>query len=425
MSDGTRRLRSIVGGSAGNFVEWYDWFAYASLAIYFAPAFFPADDPTVQLLNTAAVFAVGFVMRPVGAWVMGIYGDRHGRKAGLALSVGLMCAGSLLIAITPDHAAIGWAAPAILVFARMLQGLSVGGEFGASSTYLSEMATPGRRGFWSSFHYVTLIGGQLAALGVLILLQSLMAESALEAWGWRIPFAIGAALALGVFLFRRGLAETSAFTTLDRTGLPPSSARNLFRGHTRATLMIVAMTIGGTLAFYAFTTYLQKFLVNTSGFTRPQATAITAAALGLFMLQQPAWGWLSDRIGRKPQMIFFGVTGVLTTVPIFTLLGQTRDPFTAFALALVPMTLMAAYTSVGPITKAELYPAHIRTLGVALPYALANTLFGGTAEYIALWLKTAGMEAAFYWYVTAGIAVALAAFIALPDTKRISQISDA
>ncbi|SNS51986.1 MFS transporter, MHS family, alpha-ketoglutarate permease [Sphingomonas laterariae] len=424
MAEATKRLKSIIGGSAGNFVEWYDWFAYASLSIYFAPAFFPEDNETIQLMNTAAIFAVGFIMRPIGAWVMGIYGDRHGRKAGLALSVGLMCAGSLLIAIAPTYATAGWAAPALLVFARMLQGLSVGGEFGASSTYLSEMATRERRGFWSSFHYVTLIGGQLAALGVLLVLQMLLSETALEAWGWRIPFAIGAALAAGVYLFRRGLAETAQFAAIDRSATPPSSARHLWAGHRRATLMIVAMTIGGTLAFYAYTTYLQKFLVNTSGFTRPQATAITAAALAVFMLQQPFWGWLSDQFGRKPQMIFFGLTGMLATVPVFHALATTSDALIAFALAVIPMTLMSAYTSVGPITKAELYPAHIRTLGVALPYAIANTAFGGTAEYVALWLKNAGMEAAFYWYVSAGIAVALAAFIALPDTKRISQISD-
>ncbi|OHT22203.1 MFS transporter [Edaphosphingomonas haloaromaticamans] len=424
MAHGARRLRSIIGGSAGNFVEWYDWFAYASLSIYFAPAFFPEDNPTIQLMNTAAIFAVGFIMRPVGAWAMGIYGDRHGRKAGLALSVGLMCAGSLLIALAPTYAAAGWAAPVLLVFARMLQGLSVGGEFGASSTYLSEMATAERRGFWSSFQYVTLIGGQLAALGVLIVLQALLDEAALEAWGWRIPFALGAVLALGVFLFRRGLAETRQFAAIDRAATPASSARNLWAGHRRATLMIVAMTIGGTLAFYAYTTYLQKFLVNSAGFSRPQATAITAAALAVFMLQQPFWGWLSDRIGRKPQMIFFGVTGAVTTVPIFHALADAGDPVTAFWLALIPLTLMSAYTSVGPITKAELYPAHIRTLGVALPYALANTAFGGTAEYVALWLKNAGVEEAFYWYVSAGIAIALIAFVALPDTRRISQISD-
>ena len=166
-----RRLKNIVGGSAGNLVEWFDWFAYAAFTVYFAPVFFPKGEPTAQLLSTAAIFAVGFLMRPVGAWVMGVYADRKGRKAGLTLSVSLMCAGSLIIACTPGHATIGLAAPALLLFARMMQGLSVGGEYGSSATYLSEMATAKHRGFWSSFQYVTLISGQLLALMLLIVLQ--------------------------------------------------------------------------------------------------------------------------------------------------------------------------------------------------------------------------------------------------------------
>ncbi len=424
MAIDTKRLRSIIGGSAGNFVEWYDWFAYASLAIYFAPSFFPEGDRTAQLLNTAAIFGVGFVMRPIGAWAMGVYGDRHGRKAGLALSVGLMCAGSLLIAIAPTYAQVGWVAPAVLVIARLLQGLSVGGEFGASSTYLSEMAARGQRGFWSSFHYVTLIGGQLAALGVLLVLQAVMTEAALESWGWRIPFALGAVLALAVFVFRRGLAETDAFHAIDRSGTPASSVGELWRNHKRASLMIVMMTAGSTLAFYTYTTYLQKFLVGTSGFTRPTATAITAVALAVFALQQPLWGALSDRFGRKPQMIFFGVAGILVTVPVFTTLAGVRDPMIAFLLAVIPLTIMSAYTSVGPITKAELFPAHIRTLGVAFPYAIANTMFGAPSEYVALWLKKNSMEPLYFWGVTGGIGIALIAFLMLPDTKKTSLIAE-
>ena len=200
-----RRLRNIIGGSAGNLVEWFDWFAYAAFTVYFAPIFFPKGDSTAQLLSAAAVFAVGFLMRPIGAWVMGVYADRRGRKAGLTLSVTLMCTGSLIIACTPGHAAIGLAAPALLLFARMLQGLSVGGEYGSSATYLSEMATAKHRGFWSSFQYVTLISGQLLALLLLIVLQKTMAEVDLAAWGWRIPFFVGAALAVVVFWLRRRL----------------------------------------------------------------------------------------------------------------------------------------------------------------------------------------------------------------------------
>ena len=419
-----RRIRSIIGGSAGNLVEWYDWFAYASFALYFAPSFFPKGDTTAQLLQTAAVFAVGFLMRPIGAWVMGIYGDRHGRKAGLALSVWLMFAGSMIIAVAPTYAQIGAAAPALLLVARMLQGLSVGGEYGASATYLSEMATPDRRGFYSSFQYVTLIAGQLSALGVLLAMQATLPEAAIEAWGWRLAFALGGVLALLVYLYRRKLAETDAFNAIDRAALPVSSARELWRAHRRPAILLGMMTAGGSAAFYAYTTYLQKFLVNTSGFDRATATFVTAGALVIYAATQPALGLLSDRIGRRPLLLFFGLAGMVVTVPVFTLLAQVRYSGTAFALALVPLLALAPYTAIGAIVKAELFPAHIRTLGVALPYALANAAFGGTSEYVALWFKRGGVESGYYWYITALIGLALVAFVLVGEPRDRSEMRD-
>jgi len=418
------RIRNIVGGSAGNLVEWYDWYAYSAFTLYFAPVFFPAGDRTAQLLSAAAVFAVGFLMRPIGAWLMGMYADRKGRKAGLSLSVALMCAGSLLIAVTPGFASIGAWAPALLVFARMMQGLSVGGEYGASATYLSEAAGAKRRGFYSSFQYVTLISGQLTALAVLIVLQQTMSEEALEAWGWRIPFAIGGALAVIVFYIRRRLTETESFENARASGAPRSSGASLFRDHPRAALLVMALTAGGTLAFYAYTTYMQKFLVNTSGFGRETASQVMTAALFLFMCMQPIAGALSDKVGRKPVMVTFGVLGVLLTVPIFTALESVRDPIAAFVLVLAALMIVTGYTSINAVVKAELFPAHIRALGVALPYALANTLFGGTAEYAALWFKDSGIERAFYWYVTAMIGLSLIVYLTMRDTKKHSLIAE-
>jgi MFS transporter, MHS family, alpha-ketoglutarate permease len=418
------RLRNIIGGSAGNLVEWYDWYVYSAFGLYFAPVFFPEGDRTSQLLNTAAIFAVGFVMRPIGAWLMGIYADSRGRKAGLTLSVSLMCLGSLIIALMPTYAAIGPLAPTILVLARMMQGLSLGGEYGASATYLSEMAGRERRGFFSSFQYVSLIAGQLIALSVLLVLQFAMSETALEAWGWRIPFAIGAVLAIVVFYIRRRLAETESFANARASGAPKSSTANLFRDHPRAALLVMALTAGGTLAFYAYTTYMQKFLVNTSGFDRETASRVMTVALFIFMCLQPLFGALSDRIGRKPVMATFGVLGVLFTVPIFTALESVQDPLTAFLLVMAALIIVTGYTSINAVVKAELFPAHIRALGVALPYALANTLFGGTAEYVALWLKDRGMEQAFYWYVTGMIALSLIVYLRMRDTRRHSLIRE-
>ena len=248
----SKRLKNIIGGSAGNLVEWFDWYVYAAFALYFAPSFFPKGDQTAQLLQTAAIFAVGFVMRPIGAWLMGIYADHKGRKAGLTLSVSLMCAGSLMIAVAPTHAQVGLLSPAILLIARIIQGLSLGGEYGSSATYMSEIADRERRGFWSSFLYVTIIGGQLAALALLVFLQAILGETAMAEWGWRIGFVAGGLLAFVVFFIRRGLDETMSFENVAaQQQRRRSSLRNLFRDHPREALLVVGITAGGTTSFYA------------------------------------------------------------------------------------------------------------------------------------------------------------------------------
>ena len=419
---GRHRLKSIIGGSTGNLVEWFDWYVYSAFTLYFAPHFFPSENRTAQFLSAAAVFAVGFIMRPIGAWIMGIYADRKGRKAGLTLSVTLMCMGSLIIAATPSYSTIGLAAPALLVIARLMQGLSVGGEYGASATYLSEMAGKDRRGFFSSFQYVTLISGQLLAICVLLILQATMTEAALDEWGWRIPFALGAVLAIVVFYIRRGLAETQSFENTKKDGAPQSGLVQLFTKHPRETLTVMLLTAGGTLAFYAYSIYMQKFLVNTSGFSREVASQINAVTLFIFMLLQPVAGGLSDRIGRKPLMVAFGIAGVLFTYPIFSTLETTRDPLVAGALVMVALIIVTGYTSINAVVKAELFPAHIRALGVALPYALANTIFGGTAESVALLFKRSGFEQGFYWYVTAMIGISLIVYLRMRDTRKNSQI---
>lgn len=416
-----QRLRAIVGGSAGNLVEWYDWFAYASFSLYFAPVFFPDGDPTAQLLKTAAVFAVGFFARPLGAWLLGRYADRRGRRAALTLSVALMCLGSLAIALAPGYAVIGAAAPVVLLLARLLQGLSVGGEYGASATYLSEMAGRDARGFWSSFQYVTLIMGQLLALSVLLLLQAVLPAEALESWAWRIPFFVGAGLAVVVFWLRRGIAETPAF---EHAQGERGRTLTLFRRYPKETAYLAVLTAGGSLSFYAYTTYMQKFLVGTSGFTKDQATQIMTGALFCFMAVQPLFGWVSDRVGRKPMLIGSFGLGALGAWPIFTAIAEVQTTGAAFGLVLLPLLILSAYTSVGAIIKAELFPAHIRALGVALPYALANAAFGGTAEYAALSFKGAGAESGFYLYVAAMLAAGLLVAIALPDTQKVSLIED-
>jgi len=416
------RLRSIIGGSAGNLVEWYDWYVYAAFSPFFAKAFFPEGDTTAQLLSAAVVFAVGFLARPVGAWLMGLYADRNGRKSALTLSVAVMCGGSLAIALCPDFASIGVAAPAILVIARLVQGLSLGGEYGASATYLSEMAARKHRGFWSSFQYVTLISGQLLALAVLLVLRAFLGEAEIEAWGWRIPFVIGGLLAVTVFWLRRGLNETPSFEAAK--GEERTKTLWLWLRHPKETAIVMGLTAGGTLAFYTYTTYMQKFLANTAGFSRDAAAQIMTGALFVFMLLQPLVGLLSDRIGRRPVMIGFGVLGVLGTWPILTTLETTRDPGLAFALVMASLIIVSGYTSVNAVVKAELFPTRVRALGVALPYAIANAIFGGTAEMVGLWFKDIGHERWFYGYVTAMIGVSLLVYVFMRDTRDHSLIKE-
>jgi MHS family alpha-ketoglutarate permease-like MFS transporter len=421
-----RRLRSIFSGSVGNLVEWYDWYVYAAFSLYFAQAFFPRGDRTSQLLNTAAIFAVGFLMRPLGAWLLGSYADRHGRRRALMLSVLMMCAGSLLIALTPGYASIGVAAPALLLLARLLQGLSVGGEYGTSATYLSEMASRQQRGFWSSFQYVTLVLGQLLALLVLIALQRTLAEGQLDAWGWRIPFAIGALAAVTALWLRRTMQETDTFHRSERDGDSAWQRRQgtlrALLDHPRAVLTVVGLTMGGTLAFYTYTTYMLKFLVNSAGLDRQAASLLNASTLFVFMLMQPLVGALSDRVGRRPVLIAFGVLGTLLTAPILQSLQDVQTVAQAFWLILAALAIVSFYTSINAVVKAELFPVEVRALGVGLPYALTVAVFGGTAEYVALWFKQAGHESGFYWYVTACIAVSLLVYLWMPETQRTSRI---
>ncbi len=417
------RLRSIIGGSIGNLVEWYDWYIYSAFSLYFASSFFPKKDETAQLLDAAGVFALGFLMRPIGGWLMGTYADKKGRKAALTFSVLLMSVGSLLIAIVPAYSQIGIAAPLLLVLARMLQGLSVGGEYGTSATYLSEMATKKHRGFYSSFQYVTLIMGQLVALGVLVLLQRcFLTEQQLHAWGWRIPFAIGAVLAVSAMYLRRSLTETESFVKETATQ-NRGTFKALFQ-HPRAVMLVVGLTLGGTVAFYTFSTYMQKFLVNTSGFSKNDATLISTLTLIVFMLLQPVFGWISDNIGRKPLLIAFGVLGILATIPIMTTLGTTHDFWIAFALVMATLLITTLYTSINAIVKAELFPVNVRALGVGFSYAIAVSIFGGSAEPIALAFKKYGHANWFYWYVTLCIFISLLVYVFMNDTKKYSKMED-
>jgi len=415
------RFRAMVGGCAGNLVEWFDWFAYSSFSLYFARHFFPSGDQTAQLLQAAAVFGVGFLARPVGAWLMGLYADRSGRKTALAASVAMMCGGSLAVALLPGYEEIGAAAPAGLVLARIVQGLSVGGEYGAAATYMSEMAGRRHRGFLSSLQMTTVVVGQLLALGLLMLLQRTLTQGDLQAWGWRIPFAVGGLLAIIVFWLRTGMDESGSFEVARRAP-ERSGTWRLLTEYPRETWAVFVLTAAGSIAFYVYTTYMQKFLVNTAGFSRETATTVTAAALLVYLAAQPAVGALSDLFGRRLPLVLGFALGAVFTYPAMTALAKTHSPAVAFILITGLMIIVSGYTAVNAAVKSELYPAYIRALGVALPYAMASAIFGGTAEYAALWFKQARMENGFFLYVSGAMLLAMVVALRLRDSAHHSLI---
>ncbi|WP_229655815.1 MFS transporter [[Pantoea] beijingensis] len=402
-TDTKKRIWAIVGASSGNLVEWFDFYVYSFCSLYFAHIFFPSGNTTTQLVQTAGVFAAGFLMRPIGGWLFGYIADKHGRKKSMLISVCMMCFGSLIIACLPGYTTLGIWAPVMLLLARLFQGLSVGGEYGTSATYMSEVAIEGRKGFYASFQYVTLIGGQLLALLTVVILQHVLSDDDLRTWGWRIPFALGAVLAVVALFLRRSLNETSDRSV--RQHEDAGSLRGLWK-HKRAFIMVVGFTAGGSLSFYTFTTYMQKYLVNTSGMDAKTASGLMTAALFVFMLIQPIIGALSDKIGRRSSMLIFGGCATLLTVPILTILQSVHSTWLAFSLVMLALLMISFYTSIGGILKAEMFPPEVRALGVGLSYALANAIFGGSSEYVALSLKAAGNETIFFWYVSGMGAIA-------------------
>ncbi|CAJ0772229.1 MAG: MFS family transporter [Ralstonia sp.] len=413
--DTRRRIFAIVGASSGNLVEWFDFYVYAFSSLYFAPAFFPSGDRTTQLLNTAGVFAAGFLMRPIGGWLFGRIADKHGRRTAMMISVLMMCGGSLLIAVLPTYAQIGALAPFLLLVARLFQGLSVGGEYGTSATYMSEVALKGRRGFFASFQYVTLIGGQLCAVLVLVILQQLLTTAELKAWGWRIPFVVGALTALIALYLRKSLHETQ--TASARKAEHAGTIRGAWQ-HKGAFMRVLGFTAGGSLIFYTFTTYMQKYLVNTAHMDTKTASTVMTGALFVYMVLQPVFGALSDRIGRRNSMLLFGALSVLGTVPLMKALATVSTPLAAFGLITLALAIVSFYTSISGLIKAEMFPPEVRAMGVGLSYAIANAVFGGSAEYVALWFKQAGTESTFYWYVTALCAVSFVVTYFMPDPSK-------
>ena len=421
-ADMRRRIKAIFIGSIGNLIEYYDIYAYSAFSLYFAKSFFPEGDELAQQLNSAVLFAVGFLARPFGGWLFGNLADRKGRRLALTLSVVMMSFGSLMIAACPTYGSIGVGAPIILALARVIQGLSLGGEYGSSATYLSEVADKKHRGFYSSFQYVTLIGGQVTAIALLLLLQQvLLTGDELRAWGWRIPFIVGAILSVVGAVMRRSLHETEQFVKSGAAEKQENSLRTMLR-YPKEVLLVLGLTMGGTAAFYTFTTYMQKFMKLSVKLTDLQSTWVTLGSLVFALILQPIYGSLSDKIGRKPLLVGFGVLGTICTVPLLTTLHDAKGPFECLILICAAWAIVSGYTSINAVVKAELFPAEVRATGVAVPYAIGVSIFGGSAESIALWFKNQGHENYFYYYISGLVFLSLIIYATMRDTKHTSRI---
>ncbi|MET9496077.1 MFS transporter [Streptomyces sp. NPDC006552] len=409
-------VRQLLAASVGNAVEWYDWYAYTFLATYIADQVFPKSAGTslVPLLSTFAVFAVGFFMRPVGGLLMGAVADRRGRRAALTVTILSMGGSSLLVGLTPTYAAVGVLAPVVLVLARLLQGLSVGGEFAASTTFLVESAGPGRRGLFSSFQYVSTSLGQLAASGLAALLVAALGDGQMEGWGWRVPFLVGALLSLVGFWIRQGAQETRS-QDLTESGARPGLFDAL-RHHPRESLLICGITAGGTLAYYTWTSYLPTYAELNTGISKSDALLAGTVSLAFFTLLQPVGGLVSDRFGRKPLLLFFGVGFALLSVP---LLHSLTGSFGSLLLTqCAGMVLLTGFTSISAAVNAEVFPARVRAAGIGFPYSLTVALFGGTAPYVGTLFKEWGHSGLFPWYVAALCLVSSAVYLRLPESAH-------
>ncbi|KMO84188.1 MFS transporter [Mycolicibacterium chubuense] len=409
-----RAIWNTIRGSSGNLVEWYDVYVYTVFATYFEGQFFDESEKN-STVYVYAIFAITFVMRPVGSWFFGRFADRRGRRAALTVSVSLMALCSLVIALVPSQAVIGMAAPIILIVARLVQGFATGGEYGTSATYMSEAATRERRGFFSSFQYVTLVGGHVLAQFTLLILQTTLDDDQLREFGWRIAFAVGGVAAVVVFWLRRTMDESLSEEVIEATkaGEDPGagSVRALFTQYWRPLLLCFLITLGGTVAFYTYSVNAPAIVKTAYKGEGMTATWINLTGLIFLMLLQPLGGILSDRIGRKPMLVFFGIGGLVWTYVLITYLPETRSPLTSFALVAVSYIILTGYTSINALVKSELFPAHVRALGVGVGYALANSIFGGTAPLIYQAAKENGQVPLFIGYVTVCIAVSLVVYV--------------
>ncbi|WP_307542866.1 MFS transporter [Streptomyces sp. V3I8] len=409
-----RQMKAIFAGSLGNTVEYVDWGIYASLAPVFAGQFFPKGDPTTAFLSTLAIFAVGFFVRPLGGLVLGAYADRYGRKKALTLTITLMSAGGLAIAVCPTYEQIGVGAPLVLLVARLVQAFSAGGEWPSSVSYIVENAAPGRRAFAGSFQQVSTASGMLLASLLSLAVTSNLNDHQMERYGWRIAFAVAAALGLIVLWLRLRTQESEHFDNAEQSGKTHKPVKTLFASHKLNMLRVIGITVPGAIIYYLWITSMPGYASTTNGLDLDKALLANSLAVVLFMILLPIGGILSDRWGRRPLFLFFVIGFALYAWPAYRMLGAGGF-WTLLLVESIGMVLLAGNCAIVAAIYAELFPTSVRTTGIGLPYATAVALFGGTAPYFTTWLASIGHQDKIWIYIIASAAIGMVTIMTMSD----------
>lgn len=407
-------FRTLVGTGIGNAVEWYDWAIYATFSPFIAGALFSKEDPTSAFLATLAIFAIGFVARPFGGLLFGLISDRVGRKTSMTFAVGLAALGSLLIGITPSFEAVGVFASALLLLARLIQGLAHGGELPSSQTYLSEMAPKEKRGFWATLIYTSGTVGILAGTILGATLSNVLSNADMNTWGWRVPFLIGGVMGLYALIMRARLKETTAFEAETRQEKHEPMWPQIYR-HRKQALQVIGLTVGGTVCYYIWGVVTPSYAASVLKMDRGDALWASIIASVLFIAALPFWGKLSDRIGRKPVLIMSSAGAALFHFPMTWLLKDS--PWQLAVTMSVMLFFIAGGAAIVPAVYAELFPTRIRTVGVGVPYSICVAAFGGTAPYLQAWLGSIGQTNLFNFYAVVLLVISITFVFTIPETK--------
>lgn len=414
---GRSKKRSLAASTVGNILEWYEWSAYAVFAPFIAAAMFNPDDPVSALLSTLAVFAVGFLMRPLGGIVFGRIADKKGRKFVLITTMLMMAAGSLVIGLMPTYATVGVWASVILLLARVGQGFAHGGESATANTYVAEIAPPNRRGMWGSIVFVAIFAGSVLAYTVGGTVTAVLEESQVSAWGWRIPFLLGAFLALAALYLRKGMDESDVFHEENNAAADIKPTPLARKQVVRAILLMIAMTSGITAAHYTWTSYASTYAITQQGMSASAAYWSSVIAQVVALVSLPFWGRLSDKVGRRPMIIGFAAVMILIQLPLMRMISS--EPWTLLVASSLALLVVAVPGALLAATLSENFPTKVRTQSIGFAYSISVAVFGGTAPYLNALLIELGvgwMSSVYIMFLCACTAVAV---WLMPETKGI------